>query len=219
MKRNDRCVLTGCDSKTEWQLPWFIENLRKNCTADLVIADFGMSDEMLTFASSSCNIIIEMNKDNSRKGWMLKPKAMASSPYKYSVWIDTDCHVKENIDDIFDLIVPNKLLMVEDRPWSKRRLEKWHNSGVVGFKNTPPVLIEWAKMCEQKTDIEGDQEVLHWMMGGEELRRLSFIEDLPHKFNTLRLDLIDNIAPKKISVMHWTGQKGNDEIRKMIKDA
>ena len=106
MKNNDRCFLTGCDSKTEWQLPWFIENLRKHSSVDLVIADFGMSDEMVSFASmSSSHLIVlrpwmteqkyplrslefkgSLNSQTSEarnlKGWMKKPLAMTQSPCK-----------------------------------------------------------------------------------------------------------------------------------------
>jgi phosphatidylethanolamine-binding protein (PEBP) family uncharacterized protein len=42
------------------------------------------------------------------------------------------------------------------------------------------------------------------------------ISDLPREYNTLRLDLIDNTAPKNIKIMHWTGKKGKDKIRSMM---
>lgn len=217
----NKCFITGCDSKTEWQLPWFVENLRKHSSVDLVIADFGMSDDMVSFASmSSSQLIVVSPKAGLKeiKGWMRKPLAMTKSPYRETVWLDTDCHVKGDIDDIFGLIKPHKLLMAEDKPWSTRRGEKWHNSGVVGFSGKPKVLVDWSSKC-MDTEIDGDQEVLHWMMGGDELRRMSFIEDLPRKYNTLRLDVLDNTQPNDIRIMHWTGAKGNDEIRKMIRNA
>ena len=34
--------VTGCDHKTEWQLPWFIENFERYNDTKLIIADFGM---------------------------------------------------------------------------------------------------------------------------------------------------------------------------------
>lgn len=211
----DTLFLTGCDSVTEWQLPWFVDNFRlHNPDANLAIADFGMSDEMLSYASSSCQIIIAMTTE-TKKGWMKKPHAMLSSPSKKTCWLDTDCQVLGDLMSVFDYVSPNKLSMVEDRPWTTRRGEKWHNSGVVAYAGRPKVLIDWAKYC-QETDIDGDQEVLHWMMGNDQLRRITYIEDLPHKYNVLRIDLLDNNAPKEKLVMHWTGRKGNDEIRRMM---
>ena len=46
--------LTGCDDKTEWQLPWFMDNFRQhNQGAKIVLADFGMSEFMRSSMESS----------------------------------------------------------------------------------------------------------------------------------------------------------------------
>ena len=50
------------------------------------------------------------------------------------------------------------------------------------------------------------------------MRRLIHIESIPRKYNTLRLDKLDNTTPKKVLVMHWTGKKGKEEIRKLINE-
>ena len=172
---------------------------------------------MRKYAEGMFDVIIDMREDDGRRGWMKKPHAMASSVADNTCWLDTDCQVLADISDIFDYTKPEKLCMVEDRPWSKRREETWHNSGVVAFEKKPRVLLDWAKMCVEK-DIDGDQEVLHWMMGGDQIRRLKFIEDLPHVYNVLRLDILDNRVPKGKRIVHWTGKKGNDEIRRLMKN-
>jgi hypothetical protein len=63
----------------------------------------------------------------------------------------------------------------------------------------------------------GDQDVLHNILR-EGLKRMIHISDLPKNYNTLRIDLIDNTAPKNIKMMHWTGAKGNQEIKRQIND-
>ena len=50
------------------------------------------------------------------------------------------------------------------------------------------------------------------------MRRMLHISDLPRKYNTLRLDLQDGSAPLDIAIMHWTGSKGKDIIRKIINE-
>ena len=109
--------------------------------------------------------------------------------------------------------------MVQDQPWTMRRKEKWHNSGVVAFQGTPTILKDWATSTTRANQVDnpmfGDQDVLHLILR-EGLKRMIHIVDLPKKYNTLRLDLLDNTAPKNIALMHWTGQKGNDEIRRMM---
>lgn len=210
--------LTGCDKKTEWQLPWFINKFNRFVpSGDLVIADFGMSEEMLSHISMFTVIPIQ----SGEKGWFKKPRAMLAASslpdVKKVCWLDTDCEIAGKVDHIFDLSEPHKLGMVEDRPWTARRNElgKWYNSGVVLIEGTPRILKDWANEC-LANPVQGDQEVLYLMMGGDEIKKLSFINPLPHTYNTLRLDYIDNIAVENPRIIHHTGEKGNNVIRKQL---
>ena len=206
-----KLFITGCDHNTEWMLPWFVEGFKKkNPNAELIIFDFGMKGGLYPEMRKSL-------RGNQDKGWFKKPKAMltAASMAHKVCWLDTDCQVLSNLDNIFDYIEPNKLAMVEDTPWSKRRGEKWHNSGVVAFDGAPVILSEWAAAVAQNPKV-GDQEVLHSIVK-EGMRRLIHITDLPKEYNVLRLDMEDGISvtPK---ITHWTGQKGKDVIRRMMNE-
>jgi len=208
----DKVFLTGCDLRTEWQLPWFIENYKKHNDTPLVLANFGMTDEALLYAKNHVHAIINLS-EYAGKGWFLKPMAMLQCPSKESVWIDTDCEVRANISKIFDYIEPEKLLMGIDYPWSHRSGSKWYNSGVIGFRGKPNILKRWKAQIEISKK-RGDQEVLFSMLN--DITKMTYIVDLPHKYNVLRIDLIDNTAPDEIAIMHWTGEKGNKEIRRQI---
>jgi hypothetical protein len=209
--------LNGCDINTEWQLPWFIHNFERHNEGHLIIADFGMSEEMLSHISMYQ--IIEIK--SQEKGWFKKPRAILTASRLRDVdkvcWLDTDCEIKGNIEHIFDLSEPNKLGMVEDRPWTARRNEmgKWYNSGVVLVEGTPTILGDWASNCV-RNPVQGDQEVLYFMMGGDELKKLAYINPLPHTYNTLRIDYQDGIAVRKPLIVHHTGEKGNQAIRKQM---
>ena len=195
-----KLFFTGCDSKTSWMLPWFKDNFRKhNPDAELMIMNF---DDMFF----------------DHTGWFKKPAAMmfASSLAEKVCWLDTDCEVRGNLDPIFSRIEPNKLSMVEDVPWSKRRQETWHNSGVVAFQGIPIILKKWADEVK-RAPVVGDQEVLHSMLRVG-MNRLMHIEDLPRQYNTLRIDLIDKSEPKNIKILHWTGAKGKEEIKRQMND-
>ena len=201
--------ITGCDVNTQWQLPWFVENFKKhNPNAELMIYDFGMKDNPY--------VELSVHLKSADKGWFKKPSAMMRSALVADkvCWLDTDCHVQENIENIFNFTEPERLCMVEDIPWSKRRGETWHNSGVVAFQGTPKILSKWATEVSYDPDV-GDQEVLHKIVG-QNLTRMNYIKDLPKAFNVLRLDVLDNTAPSKIKIMHWTGAKGNQKIREMM---
>jgi hypothetical protein len=207
--KSSNLFITGCDHKTQWQLPWFVENFKKhNSKAELLIFNFGMTENPFPD--------ISVNHNSQDKGWFKKPSAMmkASLTADKVCWLDTDCEVRTNIEDIFQYTEPNKLCMVEDVPWSKRRGETWHNSGVVAFEGTPTILSDWATRVSYYPQV-GDQEVLHSMLS-DPLKRMIHIKDISREYNTLRIDLLDNTAPKNIKVMHWTGAKGNDHIRGLL---
>jgi hypothetical protein len=214
--------ITGCDWKTEWMLPWFLHNFEKhNSQYDLWIYDFGMSAEMKT-KLTGYNI-----KDLPHRGigWFNKPAAMLdAAQYANKVcWLDTDCQVVDFIRDIFDRTKLGMLTIAVDGPWTRRRQEMWHNTGVVVFGTEPylpPVLINWAEQVKNNPHPEGDQTVLHLMLGPEPLQRLVHIYDLPQRYNVLRLDFVDGTFPKdeRIAIKHWTGPKGKEEIRRQMNE-
>jgi len=216
MKSFDKIFLTGCDSKTEWMLAWFLKNFNKHNTTPIVFADFGVSEYGLNHASS-CARTIDMTSTGGQ-GWFKKPQAMieASKIANNVCWIDTDCHVLGNLSGVFDLVEPNKLAMVEDEPWSKRRQEVWHNTGVVAFKDRPPILDEWFKAVKANP-VQGDQEVLHTILR-KDLKRQINTTSLPAEYNWLRLMLQDGLDSKKKKVMHWTGAKGKEYIKGIVND-
>ena len=215
MKLFDKAFLTGCDSTTEWMLGWFVKNYHRHNTAPLVFANFGVGEEALNIVASGCDHIIDMTHIKER-GWFKKPQAMieASKIANKVCWIDTDCHVLANISPVFDLTQPNKLAMVEDKPWSKRRGEVWHNSGVVAFQDRPPILDTWATAIRRNPNV-GDQEVLHELVKSG-LNRQIHISDLPQEYNWLRLMLANGLDSPKKKIMHWTGAKGKEHIRGLM---
>jgi hypothetical protein len=195
--KSSKLFITGCDKTTRWQLDWFKKNYDKHNDTPLHVFDFDIFEPGLA-------------------GWFKKPAAMmeASKMADQVCWIDTDCEVRDDISKIFEYVVPNKLTMAQDKPWSTRRQETWHNSGVVAFQSIPVILKKWAEEV-QRSPVVGDQEVLHTMIRIG-MNRLVHIEDLPRQYNTLRIDLIDKSEPNNIKVMHWTGRKGKEEIMRQM---
>ena len=221
-KKYDKVFLTGCDENTEWMLDWFINNLKKYNTTPVVFADFGVSDKMIKRIKKEARFhaIINMRKA-SEKGWFLKPRAMLSSPSKKTIWLDTDCEILDNIENLFDMLEPRKLAMVEDKPWTKRSGDLWHNSGVVGFIDKPIILHQWCKAIQSKKDVvavlgNGDQEVLHSMLNP--ITKLTYIKDLPNEYNITRVQVDNDNYQGAKKIMHWTGELGKIRIRSMINE-
>ena len=214
-KRYPECVITGCDSKTEWQLNWFIENYGQNAHQPLIVADFGMSDQYLDYVTKHPRVNGVMNLRNTQdKGWFNKPVAIFNSPAVKTLWLDTDCEVKANLNPLFKMIVPGKLSMVEDKPWTKRRGEIWHNSGVVGVIGRPEILHNWCNAVREKPEV-GDQEVLHSLLNP--ITRISHINDLPFEWNVMRLATDHDDYKGPIKIQHHTGAKGKEKIKGLMK--
>lgn len=218
-KMPDKLIVTGCDEKTEWQLPWFLDNYFKHNTIPIAVANFGMSEEMKKMVYNRpgvfCYMDINEGSENYDKAWFHKPAAMLAAPGHNVFWIDTDCEILGNIENMFRYIQPNKLTMAVDRPWLKRRNEEWYNSGVVGFHQKPDILKQWGEVVKKSPKV-GDQEVLHSMLNP--ITKMTYIAELPNIYNWLRLQVEhdDEDSPNK-KIMHWTGEKGNDRIRGKMK--
>jgi hypothetical protein len=112
------------------------------------------------------------------------------------------------------MIVPGKLSMVEDKPWTKRRGEIWHNSGVVGVIGRPEILHSWCNAVRSKPEV-GDQEVLHSLLNP--ITRISHINDLPFEWNVMRLATDHDDYKGPIKIQHHTGAKGKDKIKGLMK--
>lgn len=211
MRLYDQVFLTGCDRNSEWMIPWFIKNYKKHNKTPLVFANFGLSETGLNHISSFAHETIDLTK-TKEKGWFKKPQAILETTKiaKKVCWLDTDCEVLADLSDVFTLTESGKIGMVEDKPWTKRRGETWHNTGVVVVEGNPVILQEWIRLVKINPQI-GDQEVLHTFLR-QDMRRHLYVTDLPEEYNWVRLNLVDGRDSKRKKVMHWTGQKGKMHI-------
>ena len=66
----DKCFITGCDEKSEWQVKWFIENFEKHNhkKIPIVFANFGVSKEMDKYIRSG-----QLWYNSGVVGFKLKP--------------------------------------------------------------------------------------------------------------------------------------------------
>ncbi len=209
----EEAFVTGCDYSCEWMLAWWIKNYKQHNSKPIIFANFGVTDLMLSIVRENFDAVMDLSKAEER-GWFKKPKAMLHSPAKKTVWIDTDCEILTDIGDIFDLLEPDKLNMVEDKPWSKRRGEDWHNSGVVGFIDKPHILKMWCQAIKDNPII-GDQETLHTILSP--ITKLKYINELPNVYNWLRVQMENDQEDTQFKkIIHWTGYKGKQRIRTKI---
>jgi len=207
----DECVITGCDAKTEWQLEWFIDNYKQHNRTNIVLCDFGMTESFRERIKYHFSAVMDLTQI-PEAGWFKKPFAIYNSPSKKTLWLDTDCEVKANVKPLFNMMVPGKLNMVEDKPWTEIRGEIWHNSGVVGVMGRPDILRRWCAATRENQNV-GDQEVLHSLLNP--ITRLGSINDYPFEWNVMRL-ATDKGYDGPIKIAHHTGKKGKDKIKGLM---
>ena len=180
MKSYSKCFITGCDDKTEWMLPWFLKNYLKHNDTPIVLMDFGLTEETRAWAYqvSGFDDVIPIKK-GQKVAWFLKPAALLKIKSEYACWLDTDIQILGDMSGVFRYAEEKTLAMVEDKPWSMRTGETWHNSGVVAIIRDNPIL------------------------------RIGTIVSLPNIYNWLRVQLENDRHnnPNKLA-MHWTGYKG-----------
>jgi hypothetical protein len=198
----ERAFLTGCDHTGEWLMPWFLRNLRKHNTTPIVFANFGVKN----VSAIDVDHVIDMTGVRE-KGWFKKPKSIIDCPSKNTIWLDTDCEVLSDIEQLFDMLVPDKLCMVRD-VIGRRKRTHLYNSGVVGVIDKPKTLHQWSEAIS-KHPTRGDQESLFRINQDGKM-----VHEWPAEYNWLRLmlDQDKNNSPDK-KIMHWTGPKGKQRIR------
>ena len=219
MSKYDRAFLTGCDHTGEWLLPWFFKNYRKHNNTPIVFADFGVKN--INAIKPLADKVITINK-KADKGWYKKPTAMIECPSRMTYWLDTDCHIHADIGEMFDLLVPNKLAMVEDIPHYVRRKVFEINSGVVGFIDTPQILKDWMNACDSKLYLKnrkvwGDQKTLLHVIQTSKKPYTDFINLIPEEYNVLppRFDRFSQLNSVK-KITHCAGNDGKQLIKKML---
>lgn len=215
-KLYDRAFITGADANTVWMVPWFLDNYKKHNSDPIIFADFGVGDRDTVYNTIEpyVHAIMDMTKIKARHGWFKKPNAIYRCPAKKICWLDSDVEVREDISGIWDLLVPNKLNMVKDRPWEKRRGGVQFNSGVVGVIGQPLILGMWQQWINDGNEV-GDQETLTANLNP--ITQMTYINELPNEYNWLRLQIENDGQPAdKAKVVHWTGQKGKERIKALI---
>ena len=67
-KLYDQAFLTGCDTATEWMLPWFFENYKSHNDSPLIFEDFGVRD--LDYVRENVHAVINMKNINENQDFI-----------------------------------------------------------------------------------------------------------------------------------------------------
>lgn len=211
-------ALIVCDESHEWLLPWWFENFRIHNSLPVCVIDIGLSSRARRNCrtDSDVDLITVSDLPSFDKAWYLKPFAMRLSPFPRTLYIDMDCEVRCSVTPLFQtprdylLIAKDKYLMFEVRALFEP--DCYFNSGVIGYSNSRAItslLDAWCDLIiQQHKRFRGDQEILNLLL----YTQLNTVVELPGKYNRLRLDG----DCEDTAIMHWTGPKGKEEIKRQI---
>ena len=202
------CFVTGVDKNQQWLLPWWLSNICRHNEQDIVICDFGMTEEWSKWAEERADAFIKFPV-REQCAWFYKPLALWKTAYSKKCWIDLDCEVLGDISGIFDYTERDKITCAEDihHSWGCK-----YQTGVFAVENNSRILEVWAHRCINLTN-RGDQEIL-WDTVKD---YPNTIARLPDEYNWLRLD-VENQREYKVEpkIIHWTGDKGKKIIQEKI---
>jgi hypothetical protein len=194
-------VLVACDSKQEDWIKWWHHHYSKHNAFPVAIVNLGMSKKMLNWCSERGEVIqldiprellekrnasteplLGIKMEDSRKTYydlFHKPFALLNSPFRRTIWIDSDCLIRGSIAELYDYPkTPHFIAMAIDK--SEESGEKHYNAGVISYQHGTPIIQKWAKeVIEREGYFTGDQELFSRMIVDQGIE----IPILPKKFN------------------------------------
>jgi len=182
-----KAFVTGADKQQQDILDWFLNNYKINIP--LFIADFGL-DKVYPNSFKITPI---------GKTWLSKPLAISKVPATHIIWLDCDIEIKQDISDMFEMIIDDYLVSKDHAV----RSDRWQ-TGIVGIKDKA-VLNKWIDRCNTQLD-RSDQESFN------QIANQFKINTLPNEYHGLRLGNNNDIA----KTIHWTGDNGKQIIREKI---
>jgi len=198
-------VMTGCDERQEWMLPWWWENYRRHNEFPVCFADLGLSAEMNRWCRQRGQVIRPAAP--AGRVYHAKPFAMLQSPFAVAAWLDVDCEVRGELSGLLDHAAAGFAVTQE----FCRRVEGTDYpvaSGVVAFRRGSGVVKDWAATT-LAGDFRGDQEALNAIADAAS----PLVTIMPGRFQRLRLQ--GDSDPDAV-IVHWTGPEGKTRIREQI---
>lgn len=172
----DRGVVAGIfDRNTEWRIPWWFKNYEASGnTMPVAIADGGMSDTARTWCASK-GTVIDLT-DIPAAGCRLKPFVFLRSPYKRTLYLESDCKVVGNVSKLFEF--PEKTIgmalirdsLVESMAANYKKGFRGldgnaviYDNGIICADYADPTITEWATTILQL--MTTDHESLMQLVG------------------------------------------------------
>ncbi len=223
-------IVVGSDLTQEWLLPWWWKHYNACNSYPVVFVDFGMSEKMKAWCREYGELIpllvadifvadkqeidpvLVEEMENAcgknfwpcRHAWFKKPLACLQSPFRKSIWVDSDCQIRGSVSRLFDLC-EESLAIAVDPCHSLSCNSGAYNSGVMVFKHGLDIIETWADQAfERNHEFPGDQDVLSAIIHEQNVK----ITVIPAIYNWSRRSQPNPDAV----ILHWHGPQGKSEI-------
>lgn len=209
-----RVVVVGVDRHHEWMLHWWWERYRAHNDMQVNFLNFGMTDSARKWCLSHGDVLqMDSSLPRFRKAWFYKPSAFVVGQGDYILFLDVDCEIRGDVESIFEYVGDSPMLAKDRHIFGRYRgrfdPDRHYNTGVIVARRHDPLMLAWGRATVQHhAQFRSDQEIFNDVLQSGDYE----IEELPQKFNRLRLDGDD---PEAV-IMHWTGEEGKAEIRRQI---
>lgn len=223
--KEDFGIVIGVDKNQEWMLDWWWNNYFKHNDYPVFFADFGMTQSGLDYCKTKGQISQRIELEDTP--WYKKPFGCLHTPFKKTLWLDTDCEVRGNLKPVFDFPAGHEIAATLDRGTPQKWFDalpsdiRMFNSGAIIYNHGEPVIQKWALMTLLMLTLKPVEGKLKIPTGDQEILALAIRQYAPERAKPLPVDLVRlRLEPDKIEygdclIKHWTGPVGKDHIRKM----
>lgn len=145
-----RGIITGCDARQEWLLPWWWRHYRATNTLSVTLFDFGITASARRWCESRMAVCsfppprsLFFPKEaldpstpwldrvpgyvwSMRPIWFTKAFCLKQAPYTQNLWLDLDCEVKASLAPLFsEILTRSSFALTRD---AARYVQAFHQS-------------------------------------------------------------------------------------------
>ena len=208
-------VVTGCSSRYEDNITWWLDCLRKsNSDLPIIFYDFGLSEAVRSELRKTDNLLFISDVfDGEEFKWSFKQRAcIDSSRYAEKIiWLDQDCEVFDSLYPVFakcqnftDFVI-SRDAPVLIYPGDKTTYFNQRQAGVFCCYSKNPILQRWIDIQDHHLN---DQVAISYLLDNKVLGVRDVILDIKYHWPRVFVKSYLDMNYDSPTIIHWTGKIG-----------
>lgn len=161
-------IITACDQGyfTGFQLLYY--SLLLNSQVPITLFDLGFSEaqkswckhhpliKVVEWKDIKKELIFQVEDDPKKWQTWNKPVFFDKSPYRYTLWIDSDCIAMHPIHDLFDEMKKAFFIVQDQNPWyaDPNTSHVVFNTNLIPHQSAPPLINAGVIGCDKERDVD-----------------------------------------------------------------